>query len=354
MVDGLKLVSTTDLRRELGSLIAGILQSQPLPIAAFPAREAEPGRAAHEAGREGDYHLFDPSLPGSEAVVGNILTGVLRQPASSGRMLSSLDLRTMRHRKVRTILLVDDFSGSGKRLLDFDRALRRHPTIRSWASGRFIDVHVALYAATNRAAALLRRRFGDERVHIVHACPTFAGAGWSPEQLEEVEALCWAHRRRRGKHSMAFGFQDSRALIAFEHSAPNNLPFVLWKEELGWNSLFAGKAVPPDLLGLFTMDPAPGREPLAGTAGAQRLGQIVDLLGRRVRDAGHIAEITDISIPEVRRLLDLTQKLGLTGATLRLTDRGRLELRRWRSSHAPLVLPNRDDPYYPHQLRAER
>jgi hypothetical protein len=353
LVAGLKLVSETDLRRELGDLVSSLLQSLPSPVAAFPSREVVEGQPAHQPGREGDYLIFDPGLPGSEAVVGNILTGIQRRPQSKGLMLDHFDLKTMRDAKARSVLLVDDFSGSGKRLLDFERGLRRHPTIRSWASSRHITFHAVVYSATARAANLLRRRFGADRVHIVRPCPTFVTAGWSPEQLADVEALCLekAGRKRKG---MALGFRSSRALIAFEHTAPNNLPYVLWRTAEKWNAFFEGKAVPNDLLRLFTMAPVPPREPLAGTEGARRLGRLIDLLGHRVRNVDTIAETIDISLEEAGRLLKLVQDLGMAGPTFRLTDRGLTELRRWRAAHAIRELPNRSDPYYPLQLRAGR
>lgn len=353
LVESLELVSETDLRRELGDLIARVVASVPAPVAAFPAREVSKGLAAHGEGRDGTYNLLEPGLPGSEAIVGSILTGVSRRHPKVSNLLVTHDLVTLRDRKVRTFLLVDDFSGSGKRLVDYHRALLRHPTVRSWTSLGLIEFHVVAYAATKLAARLLRKRFGGGRVHFARACPTFASAGWTPEQLSEVEALCRSSAGRR-RRDWALGFRDSRALIAFEHTAPNNLPFVLWKVADGWNSLFEFKGVPSDLLRLFTMRPGPVREPLAGSAGARRIGQIIDLLGHRVRNVGDIAEVTAISIDEVSRLLVLVQELGLAGANLRLTDAGRIELKRWRTAHAIRELPDRSDPYYPHQLRAER
>jgi hypothetical protein len=229
----------------------------------------------------------------------------------------------------------------------------RHPTIRSWASYGLIEFHVATYAGTDKAARRLRRRFGAENVHTVRACPSFEGAGWTPEQLADVETLCLSSAGRRHRN-WALGYRDSRALIAFEHTAPNNLPFVLWKVAQGWNSLFEHKAVPGDLLRLFPMRPDLPREPLAGSIGAKRLGRVIELIGRRVYRAGAISETLRVSHAEATRLLRLARDLGLTDARFRLTDAGRAELKRWRAAHAERVLPNDDKPYYPHQLRAER
>ena len=43
LVDSLELVSETDLRRELGAAMLGLLPQLAGPVAAFPAREVPPG-----------------------------------------------------------------------------------------------------------------------------------------------------------------------------------------------------------------------------------------------------------------------------------------------------------------------
>lgn len=351
LIDGLTLVSETDLRRDLDQLIVSLVETLPNPVAAFLSREVAPEESAHGEGREGGYPMFDPGYPGSEAVVGNIVAAIQRRPWAKGRMLGQLDLDTMRQSKARTILLVDDFSGSGKRLLDFERALRRHPTIRSWASYKLITFHVVLYAATDRALSLLRRRFGEDCVHVVRPCPTFATLPWTAEQLAEVEGLCLDYGGVK-KKPFALGFQNSRAMIAFEHTAPNNLPFVLWRIGDAWNSLFELKYVPPELLRLFTMAPGREREPQPGSDGAERLGQVLDRLSHRVSKADRIASDLEISMKEARRLLKLVLDLDLVDAKFKLTDNGWIELRRWRGAHAIRKLPNNSEAYYPRQLRA--
>ena len=363
LVDSLRLVSGTDLRREMGVLLTRLATDLPGPIAAFPAREVAKGEAAHGDGRDGGYTLISPCLPGSDAIIAQFLTVLDRRPATARTILWEQGLSEMRRTRAPTVFLVDDFSGSGSRLVEFERALRRHPTIRSWASGGLIQFHVAAYAATASAIATLERRFGPDRVHVLHPCPTFAGAGWTPEQLADVEELCRGGparkkvaRRRRGRpaEDFTFGFRGTRALIAFEHTAPNNLPRILWKTAEGWNSLFEYKTVPDDLLGLFTMTPGPDREPHAGAEGARRLERVIDLVAHRVKTPVRIAEAAGVSIAEATRLVALAKSLGLVGTSGRLTDAGMSELKRRRGADPQRVLPNHDDFYYPTQLRAER
>lgn len=340
------------MRSGLGQKIRELLTSVPRPVAAFPAREVTPPQSAHEFGRNGSYELLPPGLPGSEALIGNILTGISREQAYKNTLLTDLGIPSLRRRRVRTLLLIDDFSGSGKRLIDFGKAIRRHKTIRSWSSYHLITIHVVAFAATNEAARLLRSYFGSDRVHLVRACPTFDSTGWPHDLRYAVETLC--HDFAGTRRKMALGFRDSRALIAFEHTAPNNLPYVLWRTGGSWSPLFEQKAVPQDLLPLYLPSSRAGVLLSIGEAGAARLGQLLNVLDRRVRDDGYIAEATNFSYAEVERLVALALELGLIGPTRRLTDAGRAELRRWRTRHPTLELPNNDTLYYPTQLRAGR
>lgn len=352
IVDALQLVSATELRTDLGREIRRLLTGLSGPVAAFPVREVDPPASAHGDGRDGSYELLRPGLPGSEAVIANILTGISREPEYESLLLKSLDLATLRQCRTKTLLLVDDFSGSGKRLRDFSRALRRHPTIRSWMSYRLIEVHVVAYAATSEATRLLRSDFGSDKVHLVRACPTFANAGWTQEQIADVEALCKDYCGRLRNYK--FGFRKTKALIAFEHTAPNNLPALLWRVDDGWNALFERKAVPRDLLSLYGAALSTPSVPSPTGASFERIGRILDILDHRVRREDTIADITAMSYAEVHRLLQAAATFNLIDPTNRLTDEGRNELRRWRETHAPLTLPNRDDAYYPTQLRAGR
>lgn len=350
LVDALQLVSATEVRTDLGREIRQLLTALRAPVAAFPVREVDPPESAHGEGRDGSYELLPPGLPGSEAVIANILTGISREPAYEKLILTSLDLAHLRTCKARTILLIDDFSGSGKRLKDFGKALLRHPTIRSWLSYGWVKIHVVAYAATAEATRLLRSDFGSDNVHLVRACPTFANARWSPEQAADIEALCNDYCGHLRKYK--FGFRKSKALIAFEHTAPNNLPAILWRVDGGWMPLFERKAVPHDLLALYVGGPPASPSPSISGASFDRLGQVLQMIGRRVREEDAIVDATRFSYAEVGRLLGAARAFGLVTPKLRLTDAGRIELRRWQVANKPLLLPNRGTAYYPTQLRA--
>lgn len=341
-------------RAGLTNLIQRLLLSNRGPTAVFPAREISPGKAAHAGGRDGGYVVFDdPIAPGSEAIVANIITATRRIPKFRPKLTTGLDLGALRKERARSILIVDDFSGSGKRLLEFGRALKRHSTIRSWQSYHLLDIHIVVYTATKEALAVLRRSYGEGKVHFARPCPTFGNADWSNKQLADVEGLC--RKYGRAKSNFALGFMQSRALAVLPWTAPNNLPFILWNSRPSWHSLFEGKVVPSELLELFSRRSEDRPIPTDLSAGAAlRLGHVLDAIQLRIRDAGDIAEAKNMSFAEVERLLATGYNLGLIGATGRLTERGLAEWRRRAPERQRIDLPDQDNDYYPSQLRARR
>lgn len=287
--------------------------------------------------------------------------------------MAAPSLRNLREARCRSILFIDDFSGSGNRIIDFHQAYRRHRTLLSWESYHLIEYHVAAYAMTRKAYDRLSKEFGSANVHLVKFCPTFDSQKWTDSERYQVEDLC---RRYARKVDFALGYQNSRALIAFSHTAPNNLPAVLWQRTPQWRSFFQNKAVPEELAPLFMM-PSSHEERMQ--AALHNLGQkrleagtwrneashelqnvllVLAAIARRPRDETMIVELTQLAHHNVREILAACRNWGLIGATsLRLTDAGRTELEHAKSmSLAPEepLLNGSDDPYYPRSLRVGR
>jgi NAD(P)-dependent dehydrogenase (short-subunit alcohol dehydrogenase family) len=82
----------------------------------------------------------------------------------------------MRAARCRTILLVDDFSGSGDQIIRFWRGFKAHPTLRSWLSYHRIACHVAVFAATQVARKKLERIAGRTRRREHRYCRKDGGA----------------------------------------------------------------------------------------------------------------------------------------------------------------------------------
>ncbi|TCM07449.1 hypothetical protein [Sphingomonas sp. PP-CC-3G-468] len=379
LLDGLDLVGADRLRADLHLKIEALAATLPSPIALVPVRAVDGGQSYHPLhSRDSRPQLLpSTSFPGSEALIGNLAASLRRGSENDGPFVAAPSLRNMRAARCRTVLFVEDFSGSGDRILAFDKAFRRHPTIRSWLSRKWIDVHVVAFAATSDATRRLVRHFGADRVHVHRMCPTFADRPWTGEERQAVEKLCRDHYVETGKAG-AYGYGNSRGMMAFVHSVPNNLPPILWQAGRrvghGWRSFFENQAVPSDLFTLFG-DASPeqraertlmllGQRRLAAggwraVAGAQttRILLVLSALSRRPASIARVMSLTGMAHSEVKAVVEASRAWGLVGTTLRLTDAGLNELKhakRFPLRDEIIPLHGSHEPYYPRSLRVGR
>jgi len=376
MLDSVELVGQDALRNGLSDLIETLGRDLPTPIALVPVRELALGQSYFPHGRNAAARLLLPnSFPGSEALVANMLTGVRRASGSTRTFVEAPSLSNMRGARCRTILFVDDFSGSANRILRFHRGFRAHPTLRSWASYHRIEYHVACFATTTKALKKLQRAFGKDQVHVHMMCPAISTRAWATDQVKRIERLC-ADYASSALACDPLGYDATGGLLAFSHSAPNNLPVVLWQQfragHPGWEPFFIDKGVPEDLREFFSLtDDERRRESAARqlrqpsltlvdwsqlhSRDAQNMMLVMTAITRRPRDRHLVAQLTGLPIPAVRRAADLCITFRLIDRSFHLTDRGRSELKHARKIKLPgddFQLIGSATPYYPQQLRA--
>lgn len=378
LLDALDLVGQDRLRDGLIELALRLAGELPGPVALIPVREMAPGQSYYKGDKNAKASLLlSNSFPGSEAVVANFASSLRRASGGRGDFVASPSLRNMREAKCRTVLFLEDFCGSGKRILDFYDAFHRHPTMKSWLSYGIIKVHVATFAITSKSEERLKRRFGDDRVHYHQICPTFATRSWTANERQLIEDLC----RKYYSPELAvgpYGFEEGRVLMAFSHSVPNNVPPILWQRTSpivkDWSPFFLGKAVPHELTSLFRYSSPDDRaEEVLTRLGQLRLAmgdwravaeadttKIVLLLAaiaRRPRTLTTISELTGLTSVEITRGLTACRRWGLVGATLRLTDSGIRELKHAKNIrlHEEITtLRGSTESYYPRSLRVGR
>lgn len=378
LLDSILLVGQDALRESMTALIEEVANKLDTPIALIPVRELAPGQAYYQPGKDAKPRILLPnSFPGSEAIIASILHGVRRAQSGTNPFVAAPSLKNMRDARCKTVLLVDDFAGSGNRIASFLKGYRKHPTLRSWSSYGCIEYHVAVFSATPKAKAKLDKVFGPDNVHIYSICPTIANRRWEAREEDAVRKMCGRYQSS-AIYCHALGYDATGALIAFSHSAPNNLPVILWQQHRagypGWQAFFNDKGVPSDIHSLFGKTDDERRRAsalarmrqknLASLAWAQLPStQIADMVlvlaaaSRRAKAPPQIAELTGLSVPDVERALKLCQGLQLIDRRLHLTDSGRAELDHARTIRLladDFQLNGSTDPYYPQQLRAGR
>ncbi|RWM22117.1 hypothetical protein [Mesorhizobium sp.] len=376
LLDNLDCVGQDELRNGLILAVTRLAKRLKTPIALVPVRELDSHQSYYGVDRNATPRLLlSGSFPGSEAVVANIITNLRRRAGNKGDFVAAPSLANMREAQCRTVLLVDDYSGSGTRIENFLKSYRRHKPILSWQSYKLIDLHVITYVMTEFARNRLVRLLGDDAVQTARVGATFDEQAWETDELAEVIRLCQAHSEER-KTSYPFGFLGTRGMTVFSHSVPNNIPYILRRKSSStWNSFFEGNVVPNDILPLFSQP----KRALRLEAALARMGQerlqtghwrlratsflkeavlVLAAVARGVSDEHAICRSTTLSADEVSSIVYNCRRWGLINKlSLHLTDQGRSEL-----MHAKKIglgeerfqLNPSNDFYYLQQLRVGR
>ena len=383
LFDGLDLVSEDQVRNGLNETIESLPSSLAGPIVLLPVRELAKDSSYFDLD---DQNMVPETLApqgehGSEAIVANVVTGQLRRKGA--HFLANPSIDNMRTAKVRTILLVSDFARSGDQIVTFGRNVARHPTIASWRSRGWVQIHTVVYAATKPAMERLREHFGQAQLHVHKACRNFDDCGWSRDERSAVEKLCIKYGprgRKRGRTKFGpYGYNNTQGMMAFAYSIPNNLPAILnvrGRPHHGrdWQMLFEGRVVPPELRALFG-DASPEERlhrslkaarqeqltkgnwaAVAGTEASHVL-LVLAAMSRRPKRVDQVMAISGLAEMEIIRIIGSLRDWGLVGEHFHLTDAGRKELRHakgLRMIEPPPLLHANDEPYYPRQLRVGR
>ena len=379
LIDELLLVSRDELICGLRQAIEAILtkrEDPQRPIALFAERAVPkfdkvvqpffPSSASGRATGSGVPPIIvDPrdQEVGSEGLVANLITDLARYYGKS--VLSHPGPDLMRAERVRHIVIVADFIGSGKRVWEMLEAFRAVATLRSWRSYKLLQFNVVAYSGTEVGLEAVHSSRLKPLVSIVIGCPTLFNT-FTGTQLSRVLTIC--HQYPRG-HRHPVGFMNGGALIAFAHGMPNNAPPILHSRTKGWTPLFRGRST----AGTGLDFPSDARETAAERANrllriSNAYAYLSNAAGNRwittmmvlaAIDAGARTPTTasarsGLSLSRVEEILGYTRIARWTTGRNALTTLGRQELGRLRRRRRRTpVLPKPGTPfYYPTQLRA--
>lgn len=364
LLESLTLVPTAYVRQFIENSLKEIVESSPTPVACFIVRDTRkepyfplydkinrefrrkrPVAVVRRASsrRSGRRNTHDGV--GSEALFANWLTQWAR--VDDEHILDQPTFDDMAKHSCRDIVFLDDIVGSGTRARRYLGEVKLHRTFRSWQSGQSIRFHYLAYCASEDTARELAASLRGLRV-VTATVPTLGRNLWDEAELSGVQAACVDAAKRSGSHQMlrsALGFKKSLATMVFEHSCPNNTPAVLWFDEPGrWRPLFPNRGVPSDL-GLTTVAQrwslalpdrilhlkwrtTAGHVDLTSSDGPKALRLLVGLSkGRRLRETDRLSEYAGVDLPTLARLQKTLVLVGWLDQDLRVTERGRAEVR---------------------------
>lgn len=310
-----------------------------------------------------------PPLPGSEAEMGGAIRTLMQRNPELFLSPEST-LAELRENKVRSIILVTDYSGSGKQALNFARSFTQNSTIASWISYNRTRIYVVTYAASLEASDLLRKeKHFNFSTHTI--AKSASSADWSGAQRDAIIDFCRKEASNsNAKH--ALGYKASFGLYLTNLRVPNNLPHVLIRTEPGLG-LFPGREMPASLFReLPTYIPEPSLDRLLRNLGAEDLADLLQDTTRPVRALRSLAilQLADYNIEQnqIDAMLGLSESslrqlktsliaLGCLSLEGQITARGRRELSRARSAGRSWItrrakyVPTGAVTYTPYQLR---
>ncbi len=159
-------------------------------------------------------------------------------------------LESMRAEKTKHIILVDDISGTGKRILDYWKSWA-NPTLRSWLSYKKCKLWLVLYAIHPIATEKIFKSIGylgKDKDSIKGKITLLKTPYLWDEQIEE---LCERYAIYTHKPKAALGYGKTFAPIVFQHGCPNNTPVILWGQSSDWTALFPNQSVPANFQDCF-------------------------------------------------------------------------------------------------------
>lgn len=387
LINSLHVISATAFRASMSGLLNDLKLNCERPIVFFPIRELPKGMAPStgtpkqsapvEQLPDGSYMSLLPldepfeSLPGSEGIVGNIIRDVLGYRPKSTVASSPQTLARLRSAQPRTIVLVEDYSGTGTRVSGYIDSWMKHPTIRSWYSYGLIRFHVALVSASGSALEKMKRHRRIADIHYCEQAADFSTAMWSLEELVAIEEICLKYAF---SSNYALGFQSAGGLLVLQHTVPNNLPAILWqpsaKTVQDWKPFFKDRRMSPQQqLDLddykLEVDAAAIAESMRqfklGVALSDQPNPTLRMIllvlasaAQRIRDPAKLSVMLRTTLAAAEQTQNACRALKLLDQEGRLTDLGRNELRRARTRTSDIKrnrLRGSEGFYYPTQLR---
>lgn len=255
-------------------------------------------------------------------------------------------VESMRDRKVRHIVFVDDYIGTGDRFLKFWKE-EVPPSVKAWCSLGWCKVWILVYAGHQNGLDRLAHRIRPvlrERIR-----PGIEMQGSFISENKNLASLVKKHGESLSLGRASEGYGKLLSPIVFQHGCPNNAPGLLWcssvRGKKRWRPLFPDRSVPDDLYPLFGKDWSSestaeelwmvGHYQLALeflTRQEDYRGEHKQLMLLAFLDRGKkldmIRSVMVLSERELRALLDELIKYGLTNGEYRVTGFGKDVLKR--------------------------
>ncbi|MHA6332662.1 phosphoribosyltransferase-like protein [Qipengyuania sp. CAU 1752] len=379
LIDRLMLVSASEFVSGITNQLNQIERKKPgkePSLALYAEREID--KAGYDVlpffPNSGEGRASGPGIPpvtvdpeeqdvGSEGPVATLISKYSKD--SAHQALSHPGPDALRSNKIRTIVIVTDFIGSGRRISEMLDAFALVASIQSWKSYGLLSFEVVCYSGTERGLFVVQNHSLRPTVRSQIACPVVDEA-FSGSELGSVKLLCQNYRKKRPRYP--FGFNDTGSLIAFSHGIPNNAPPILHSEAGGWTPLFPSRSTSAagiDSVADSSSALARNSEQVLGIREARRVladpeGEIwahtmlvMHAVRHAVRTPKGLSARTRLPNGRIEEVLEITKRAGW------MTPRNTLTRLGWREIRRPHFFEHKEEiaisgggMYFPTQLGA--
>jgi len=255
-------------------------------------------------------------------------------------------VESMRARRVRHVIFVDDYIGTGDRIVkSWRKEVSR--SVKAWHSRGWVKIWIVAFAAhesglrhvVNSIRAVSRDRV---RVNILIK-ESFINKNTSLRLMACKYGLDIAGNK------LWKGYGGLLSPMVFQHGCPNNAPAILWKSckrgNRPWNALFPNRSVSHELYPLFgsdlTCETTPEELWMAGhyNLALEFIDRYEDYKGRhqlllflgylaKNKSVDKIRMVLVLSDAECRELIGELNKYGLVDDSLVVTEFGKEVLKR--------------------------
>jgi len=195
-------------------------------------------------------------------------------------------LESMRERKVKHIIFVDDFVGTGNRFYESWKTMVS-PSIKSWCSRGWCKVWLLAFAAHKSGLSRVVHKVRPLSLDQVRVSLTIEKSFFL--ESEGMRTVLRKYGSPLGGEKQAMGYGGLASPVVFQYGCPNNVPLMFWlrpsrANRISWRPLFPNRSVADDVYPLFGQDLA--REALPEelwVAGHHRLA--VNILDQTSRHA---------------------------------------------------------------------
>jgi hypothetical protein len=350
VLDSLNLISGNEFEQSLEKLIIDFRKVNIGVVALFPVKKKGEG-ANDSSGR-----------------IAHILKNIVRSNADG--IFLEPDLKLMKVKKAKHIILVDDLIGSGNRLVQFWKSTERK-TIKSWLSYGKCSLWALSYARYDKGETFIKDSISYLKKENFLS-KIYSKESWSIEICNMLER----YGRLTKANDASLGYSSVLCRDIFQHSCPNNAPSVLWSSGKNWMPIFPGRGIPSDLFRFFDEN---YRIPIPAISSANRIpifklveelqsrGELQHQIARLLCLLGLLAQgyklQTTFSVmpdgkEEIEALAGICVKYGFLESDFKMTDYGKDLIQRLRISgikkDSEDLLVLKEDIYYPTQYLGAR